>query len=99
MSGPRCRFSPKAYSLAAGVETPGRRRMATAFASQADLADKKESFVKLSDNAYCLTAEGDPNTGVIVGEDGVMVIDTRATPSMAEDVIRHVREVTEKRVK
>jgi glyoxylase-like metal-dependent hydrolase (beta-lactamase superfamily II) len=73
--------------------------MAKAFASQADLADKKESFVKLSDNAYCLTAEGDPNTGVIVGEDGVMVIDTRATPAMAEDVIRHVRGVTDKPVK
>jgi glyoxylase-like metal-dependent hydrolase (beta-lactamase superfamily II) len=73
--------------------------MAKAFASQADLAEKKESFVKLSDNAYCLTAEGDPNTGVVVGEDGVMVIDTRATPAMAEDVIRHVRGVTEKPVK
>ncbi len=74
--------------------------MATkAFASQADLAEKRESFVKLAENAYCLTAEGDPNTGVIIGDDGVMVIDTRATPVMAEDVIRHVRSVTAKRIK
>jgi glyoxylase-like metal-dependent hydrolase (beta-lactamase superfamily II) len=73
--------------------------MAKAFASQADLADKKESFVQLSDHAYCLTAEGDPNTGVIVGDDAVMVIDTRATPAMAEDVIRHVRSVTEKPIR
>jgi glyoxylase-like metal-dependent hydrolase (beta-lactamase superfamily II) len=73
--------------------------MAKAFASQADLAEKQERFIKLADNAYCLTAEGDPNTGVIVGDDGVMVIDTRATPVMAEDVIRHVREVTEKPIK
>jgi glyoxylase-like metal-dependent hydrolase (beta-lactamase superfamily II) len=72
---------------------------AKAFASQADLAEKKESFVKLADNAYCLTAEGDPNTGVIIGDDAVMVIDTRATPSMAEDVIRHVRAVTPKPIK
>ena len=72
---------------------------AKAFASQADLAEKRESFVKLAENAYCLTAEGDPNTGVIVGDDGVMVIDTRATPVMAEDVIRHVRTVSDKRVK
>jgi glyoxylase-like metal-dependent hydrolase (beta-lactamase superfamily II) len=73
--------------------------MAKAFASQADLAEKQEKFIKLAENAYCLTAEGDPNTGVVIGDDGVLVIDTRATPVMAEDVIRHVRSVTEKPVK
>jgi glyoxylase-like metal-dependent hydrolase (beta-lactamase superfamily II) len=73
--------------------------MAKAFASQADLAEKRERFVQLAENAYCLTAEGDPNTGVIIGDDGVMVIDTRATPVMAEDVIRHVRSVTEKPIR
>ena len=72
---------------------------AKAFASQADLADKRESFVRLADNAYCLTAEGDPNTGIIIGDDAVMVIDTRATPAMAEDVLRHLRTVTDKPVK
>src|SRR5215210_1970748 len=65
-----------------------------AFASQADLQQKNVSFTKLSDNAYAYTAEGDPNTGVIVGDDAVMVIDTQATPVMAEDVIRHIRTVT-----
>ena len=69
------------------------------FASQADLQEKKVSFDKLSDRAYAYTAEGDPNTGVIVGDDAVMLIDTRATPSMAENVIRHVRSVTEKPIK
>src|SRR6187200_3490790 len=69
------------------------------FASQADLEAKKVSFTKLSDNAYAYTAEGDPNTGVIVGDNAVMVIDTQATPVMAEDVIRHIREVTDKPVK
>ncbi len=73
--------------------------MAKAFASQADLAEKQEKFIRLAENAYCLTAEGDPNTGVIIGDDGVMVIDTRATPVMARDVIRHVRTVTEKPIK
>jgi glyoxylase-like metal-dependent hydrolase (beta-lactamase superfamily II) len=73
--------------------------MAKAFASQADLAEKTESFVQLAENAWCLTAEGDPNTGVIVGDNAVMVIDTRATPAMAEDVIRHVRAVTDKPIK
>ena len=67
-----------------------------AFASQADLEEKKVSFTKLSDNAYAYTAEGDPNTGVIVGDDAVLVLDTQATPVMAQDVIRRIREVTDK---
>ena len=70
--------------------------MSKAFASQADLQDKKVSFTKLSDNAYAYTAEGDPNSGVIIGDDAVMVIDTQATPVMAQDVIRRIREVTDK---
>jgi len=69
------------------------------FASQADLAEKKVSFDRLSDHAYAYTAEGDPNTGVVVGDDGVMVIDTQATPVMAQDVIRRIREVTDKPIK
>lgn len=69
------------------------------FASQADLVEKKVSFDRLSENAYAYTAEGDPNTGVIVGDDAVMVIDTQATPVMAQDVIRRIREVTDKPIR
>ena len=69
------------------------------FASHADVEEKKVSFVKLSDNAYAYTAEGDPNTGIIIGDDAVMVIDTQATPVMAQDVIRHIRTVTDKPIK
>ena len=65
-----------------------------AFASQADLEVKQVSFTKLSDNAYAYTAEGDPNTGIIIGDDAVLVLDTQATPVMAQDVIRRIREVT-----
>jgi glyoxylase-like metal-dependent hydrolase (beta-lactamase superfamily II) len=72
--------------------------MAT-FASQADLKPKKISFERLSQNAYAFTAEGDPNTGVIVGDDSVMVIDAQATPLMAQEVIRRVRKVTSKPIK
>ena len=70
-----------------------------AFASQADLEEKKVSFDKLSDHAWAYTAEGDPNTGIVVGDDAVMVIDTQATPVMAADVIRRIREVTDLPVK
>src|SRR5947199_2356940 len=72
---------------------------AKTFASQADLADKKVSFDKLSDSAYAYTAEGDPNTGIIVSDNAVLVADTQATPVMAEDVIRRIREVTDKPIK
>ena len=72
---------------------------AKTFASQADLEAKKVSFTKLSDNAYAYTAEGDPNTGVIVGDDAVMVIDTQATQVMAADVIRRIRTVTDKPIR
>jgi glyoxylase-like metal-dependent hydrolase (beta-lactamase superfamily II) len=66
------------------------------FASQADLEEKKVTFSRLSEHAYAYTAEGDPNTGIIIGGDCVLVADTQATPAMAADVIRRIREVTDK---
>ena len=69
------------------------------FASHADLEEKNISFDKLSEHAYAYTAEGDPNTGIVVGDNAVMVIDTQATPVMAQDVIRRIREVTDKPIK
>ena len=60
--------------------------MAKAFASQADLEDKKITFSRLSEHAYAFTAEGDPNTGIIIGDDSVMVLDTQATPAMARSI-------------
>jgi glyoxylase-like metal-dependent hydrolase (beta-lactamase superfamily II) len=69
------------------------------FASQADLEEKKISFSQLSEHAWAYTAEGDPNTGIIIGDDCVLVADTQATPAMASDVIRRIREVTDKPIK
>jgi glyoxylase-like metal-dependent hydrolase (beta-lactamase superfamily II) len=69
------------------------------FASHADVEEKKVSFSQLSEHAWAYTAEGDPNTGIVIGDDAVMVIDTQATPVMAEDVIRRIREVTDKPIK
>jgi glyoxylase-like metal-dependent hydrolase (beta-lactamase superfamily II) len=69
------------------------------FASQADLEEKIISFDRLSERAYAYTAEGDPNTGVVIGDDAVMVIDTQATPVMAQDVIRRIRSVTDKPIR
>ena len=73
--------------------------MAKAFASQADLEDKKITFSRLSEHAYAFTAEGDPNTGVIIGDDCVMVLDTQATPAMAQQVIERIRTVSDKPIR
>jgi len=73
--------------------------MSKQFASKADLAAKAISFTQLSANAYAYTAEGDPNSGVIIGDDCCMVIDTTATPAMAQDLIARIRTVTDKPIK
>jgi glyoxylase-like metal-dependent hydrolase (beta-lactamase superfamily II) len=84
---------------------PARRRgvhrieetdMAKAFASQGDLTEKKTSFTEIGDGIYAFTAEGDPNSGVIVGDDAVMVVEAQATPRLARKVIDCVRSVTDK---
>src|SRR5256885_2666686 len=82
------------------VHLKSRMPMTTkTFASAADLEIKQVSFDKLSEHAYAYTAEGDPNTGIIIGDDAVMVIDTQATPVMAQDVIRRIRQVTDKPIR
>ena len=69
------------------------------FASTTDLADKTISFDELAPGLYGYTAEGDPNSGVVIGDDSVLVVDAQATPSMARDVIARIRTVTDKPVK
>jgi glyoxylase-like metal-dependent hydrolase (beta-lactamase superfamily II) len=73
--------------------------MAKAFASQAELAEKNVTFSRLSDHAYAFTAEGDPNTGVVIGDNAVMVVDAQATPKAAQAVIERVRSVTDKPIR
>ena len=73
--------------------------MKKSFASQADLTEKVVSFDRLADCAYAYTAQGDPNTGIVIGDDAVLVVDTQATPVMAEDVIRRIRAVTTKPIR
>lgn len=70
--------------------------MARAFASTQDLGPKEISFEQLTANAWVYVEEGDPTSGVVIGDDGVMVIDTRATPASAQDLIARVRQVTTK---
>ncbi len=69
------------------------------FASTNDLADKTISFDELGPGLYGYTAEGDPNSGVVIGDDSVLVVDTQATPEMAQDVINRIRKITDKPIK
>lgn len=69
------------------------------FASHGDSQEKTVTFEQISEHAWAYTAEGDPNTGVVIGDDAVLVADTQATPAMAADVIRRIREVTDKPIK
>lgn len=73
--------------------------MTRTFASQNDLSDKQVTFAHLGGGSYAYTAEGDPNTGVVVGDDHVLVVDTQATPIMAQDVIAKIRTVTDKPIR
>jgi glyoxylase-like metal-dependent hydrolase (beta-lactamase superfamily II) len=69
------------------------------FASHADVQEKKVTFEQISEHVWAYTAEGDPNTGIVIGDDAVLVADTQATPAMAADVIRRIREVTDKPIR
>ncbi len=81
------------------IEDIGHADVAKQFASKGDLAPKQVSFTELAPGAYAYTAEGDPNTGIVIGDDSVLVVDTQATPIMAQDVIARIRSVTDKPIK
>src|ERR1700690_1545701 len=72
---------------------------AKSFASTEDTAEKKVSFDQIGSGLYASSAEGDPNSGIIVGDDGVMVIDAQPTPAMANELIARVAKVIDKPIK
>lgn len=73
--------------------------MAKTFASTGDTAEKTISFTEIGRDLWAFTAQGDPNTGVIIGDDGVMIVDAQATPRLAGKVVEKVRTVTDKPIK
>ena len=73
--------------------------MTKGFASTTDMAEKKITFSEIGPDLYAFTAEGDPNSAVIVGDDGCIVFDAQATPALANKVIERVRTVTDKPIK
>ena len=70
--------------------------MAKAFASQGDMTEKKITFDEIGRDLWAFTAESDPNSGVIIGDESVMIVEAQATPRLANKVIEQVRRVTDK---
>lgn len=70
--------------------------MAKQFASAGDMTAKSISFSEIGRDLWAFTAEGDPNSGVIIGDDSVMIVEAQATPRLASKVIEKVRAVTDK---
>ncbi|MGE0736204.1 MAG: MBL fold metallo-hydrolase [Alphaproteobacteria bacterium] len=70
--------------------------MAKPFASTADVIKPKSEMVQLTPNVYAYVSGADPSHGIIVGERECLVIDARATPSLARELIDAVRKITDK---
>jgi glyoxylase-like metal-dependent hydrolase (beta-lactamase superfamily II) len=73
--------------------------MSKSFASTGDMSQKTVTFAEIGPDLFAYTAQGDPNSGIIVGDDCCMVVDAQATPAMAKDVIARVKEVTDKPIR
>jgi len=73
--------------------------MNTSFASQTDNVEQKPRIVELADRVYGYISDHDPNCGFVVGNDHVIVIDTRPTPRMARSFLHDIATVTDKPVR
>ncbi len=71
----------------------------TSFASASDTREQKPRVVELSAGVYGYISDFDPNCGFVVGDDHVVLIDTRPTPRMARDFLAAIRTVTDKPIK
>ncbi len=54
---------------------------------------------ELGRGCYAFSADGCSNTGVIIGDKAVLVVDAQATPQQAQKVLKKIRDRTDKPVK
>lgn len=73
--------------------------MSEAFASANDTTEQHSRPVELAPGVYGYVSDYDPNAGFIIGDDGVVVVDTLATPSRARAWLQDIRAITDKPVK
>ncbi|WP_431274827.1 MBL fold metallo-hydrolase [Variovorax ureilyticus] len=69
------------------------------FASASDTREQKPQVRELAPDVYGYISDFDPNCGFIVGDEHVVLIDTRPTPRMARDFLADIRKVTDKPIK
>ena len=73
--------------------------MAKPFASSADLEAKRSTLEELAPGVVAYTAEGDPNVGAVIGEEAVLAVDARATPTHAREWLDVLGRLTDKPVR
>lgn len=69
------------------------------FASRGDKTQKNRQLKQLDANVFAYTAEGDPNSGVIIHNSGITIIEAQATPFLARGLLSAVRKITDKPIK
>jgi len=69
------------------------------FASASDTREQKPQLRELGPGVWGYISDFDPNCGFIVGDDQVVLIDTRPTPRMARDFLADIRRVTDKPIR
>jgi cyclase len=67
-----------------------------AFVARAQQQAPPLSVKKLADDVYWTQGGAGGNTGIIIGKDGVIVIDAKTTPASAKDVIAEIAKLTPK---
>ncbi|MBV8915593.1 MAG: MBL fold metallo-hydrolase, partial [Acetobacteraceae bacterium] len=60
--------------------------MSVSFASATDMQEQTAAVEPLAPGCYGFMSQHDPNCGFVVGENAVLVVDTRATPSLAREL-------------
>jgi glyoxylase-like metal-dependent hydrolase (beta-lactamase superfamily II) len=58
-----------------------------------------ERFEELGRGCFAYSADGCTNTGVVIGDRGILVVDGQATPALAAKVLEKIRERTDKPVR
>ncbi|MBP2659110.1 MAG: beta-lactamase domain protein [Firmicutes bacterium] len=65
------------------------------------LAKEQDGLVKVTDNVYTMTSPNSfwSNSGVIIGNDGIVVIDSRISAKEARRLIKDIRAISDKPIK
>jgi glyoxylase-like metal-dependent hydrolase (beta-lactamase superfamily II) len=72
--------------------------MTAHFASAADTAEQIPQREELAPGAHGFISRHDPNCGFVVGTDGVLAVDVRATPHLARELAAAIAGVTDRPV-